>query len=283
MWSADTGFVGGSTFATGSLIGNTGTQTLYQSERWNAGTVRYQFTVPNGTYTLNLKFAEIYFTGVGQRVFNIVVNGQTLLPGFDPVAAAGAANRAIDKPFPVTVTNGQIDIQLVSVVSNPKISAIEITQQTGFAPIRVNAGGSAYTDAATGNFWSADTGFLGGSSYSTGSSIANTSTPVLYQTERWSTGTLRYQFAVPNGTYALNLKFAEIFFTGATGQRVFNIVVNGQTLLPGFDPQAAAGGANRAIDKPFTVTVTSGQIDIQLVSVVSNPKISAIEIMAAVP
>ena len=285
VWSADTGSLGGSTYATGNPISNTTTPTLYQTERWSSGTLEYSYTVPNGTYTVNLKFAEIYFTSSGQRVFNIVLNGQTALASFDPFAAAGGSNRAVDKSYSVTVTNGRIDIQMVAVVSNPKVSAIEITSggstpppSGNFTPIRVNAGGPAYTDSATSNVWSADTGFLGGSTYSTGTSIGNTSTATLYQTERWSSGTLEYSFTVPNGTYTVNLKFAEIYFT-SSGQRVFNIVVNGQTKLASFDPFAAAGGANRAIDKSYSVTVTNGQLDIQLVAIVSNPKISAIEIL----
>src|SRR5450631_3459280 len=136
-----------------------------------------------------------------------------------------------------------------------------------FTPIRINAGGSIYTDSATGNVWSADSGFQAGSSYTTGSAIANTSTPTLYQSERWNSGTLCYLLTVPNGTYTVNLKFAEIYFTSA-GKRVFNVVLNGQTVQSGFDIFSAAGGANRAIDKSYTVTVTNGQVDLQLVGLV---------------
>ena len=75
---------------------------------------------------MKLKFAEIYFGGAGQRVFNIVINGTTVQPNFDVVAAAGGPFIAIDKTYPVNVTAGQITISLVSVVENPKISAIEI-------------------------------------------------------------------------------------------------------------------------------------------------------------
>ena len=105
--------------------------------------------------------------------------------------------------------------------------------------IRVNAGGAAYTDGA-GHVWSADNGYVSGSIYSTGSSIANTADGPLYQTERWNQGKLQYHFAVPNGTYAVNLKFAEIYFTSA-GKRVFHIAINGQTVQSNFDIVAAAG------------------------------------------
>ena len=87
-------------------------------------------------------------------------------------------------------------------------------------PIRVNAGGPAYTDSLSQS-WSADTGYQGGATYSTTASIANTSDPTLYQTLRYSpSGNLVYQFNVPNGVYLVRLKFAELYYTSA-GQRVF--------------------------------------------------------------
>jgi hypothetical protein len=46
--------------------------------------------------------------------------------GFDVVAAAGGAYKAIDLSFPVTVSAGQIVILLTPVVENPNINAIEI-------------------------------------------------------------------------------------------------------------------------------------------------------------
>ena len=70
-------------------------------------------------------------------------------------------------------------------ISNPKISAIEITTgaansppppTTTFTPVRVNAGGGAYTDVS-GTSWSADTDFIGGATYAVGSAVANTNAP----------------------------------------------------------------------------------------------------------
>jgi len=125
VWSADTGFTGGSTASTTSNVVNTPDPKLYQTERY--GNSSYQFTVPNGSYNVVLKFAEIYFTKTGQRIFNVSINGTQVLTNFDIVAAAGAALTAVDKTFPVTVTNGQVTIQFASGSANqPKISAIEI-------------------------------------------------------------------------------------------------------------------------------------------------------------
>jgi hypothetical protein len=288
VWSADTGYLNGYAYTTGSGIGSTAASPLYQSERWNAGPLQYRFTVPNGTYTVRLKFAEIYFTGPGQRIFNVVVNGQVFDASFDPFAAAGAAYTAVDRSYTVSVTGGQVAIDLNPVVQNPKISAIEILASgdapapaplPGFTTIRVNAGGAAYTDSA-GQVWSADTGFIGGYVFSTSNAIANTTAAPLYQTERFNNGTLQYRFGVPNGNYNVTLKFAEVYY-GVAGQRVFNIVLNTQAVAPNFDIVAAAGAPNRAVDRTYPVAVANGQIAIDLVPVQLSPKISAIEITAA--
>src|SRR5439155_11688841 len=146
----------------------------------------------------------------------------------------------------------------------------------GFTPIRVNAGGSSYTDSL-GQVWSGDTGYLGGNTYSTAASIGGTTAAALYQTERYNTGPVEYLFTAPNGSYNVKLKFAEIYFTQA-GQRSFNIVINGQTVQTSLYAFAQAGGGNLAVDRTYPVTVSAGQIDIKLVPVISNPKISAIEI-----
>jgi subtilisin family serine protease len=279
QWSADYGYNGGGSYSTGSSISNTNTPWLYQSERWNSGSFQYQFAVPDGSYLVNLKFAEIYFQQRGQRVFNVVVNGQTVLSNLDIVAQAGGPNISLDRQFTVSVTGGQVVIQLIGVIQNPKINAIEIvaaTTQSAAPIIRVNAGGSSYTDSQ-GNFWSSDFGYLSGNAYSTGNSVSGTAAPVLYQSERWASGTLQYQFSVQSGTRYVTLKFAEIYFT-MVGQRVFNVLINGQTVLSNLDIVASAGGSRVAFDRQFAVNVTNGQIVIQLVSVVQNPKISAIEI-----
>src|SRR5205823_6151080 len=129
------------------------TPTLYQSERWMIGTLQYQFTVPNDNYNVTLKFAEIYFTQAGQRVFNAVINGQTVLPNFDVFAAASGANRAIDRTFPVTVTGGVITIQFTPVVENPKVNAIEIVPLSASpASVSVSPGTATLTASQTQQF-----------------------------------------------------------------------------------------------------------------------------------
>ena len=146
-----------------------------------------------------------------------------------------------------------------------------------FQPIRVDAGGAAYTDAAK-NVWSADKGYTDGTSLRTGHLMRNTTDQTLYQTARQGSPSLNYSFSAPNGTYSVKLKFAEFYFTGA-GHRVFNVSLNGQQVLSRFDI-AGTAGAFTALDKAFDVTVTNGRITIDMQAVIGLPLLNAIEITA---
>jgi hypothetical protein len=124
-WSADSGFAGGNIANTTKAVTNTTDPTLYQTERY--GSFNYQYNVPNGNYNVVLKFAEIYWTGAGQRVFNVSINGTQVLTNFDIFTAAGGTLKAIDKTFPVTVTNNQVNIVFTPGSADlPKVSAIQI-------------------------------------------------------------------------------------------------------------------------------------------------------------
>jgi Malectin domain len=146
----------------------------------------------------------------------------------------------------------------------------------GFSPIRVNAGGSTYTDS-NGNVWAADSGFTGGTTILTTNNIQRTSDRTLYQCARLGPST--YSFTVPNGTYRMNLKWSEDT-PKSLGQRKFNVVINGATVLANFDILAAAGMPYTAVDKSFPVTVTGGTLTIAFTQGSADvPVISGIEIL----
>jgi hypothetical protein len=280
VWSADTGYGGGATWSVSAAIANTATPKLYQSCRY--GDFSYQYAVPNGTYTVNLKFAEVSMSGPGQRVFNVDLNGTAALTNFDIFAQAGKLT-ALDKSFTVSVTNGQLAIHFTRGPANaPLINAIEIlpgnpmtSTANSFAPLRVNAGGGTYRDPQ-GTNWNADTGYAAGSTWSIANPISNTASPALYQSCRY--GDFGYQFSVPNGTYTVTLKFAEIYMNAA-GQRVFNVAINGTAALTNFDIFAQAGKFT-ALDKAFTVSVTNGLLAIQFARGTADlPMVNGIEIL----
>jgi hypothetical protein len=355
LWSPDAAYATGGSLSTSTVaIANTSSAPLYQSFRYNWTDFAYHFPVANGTYSVRLLFAETQYASQGQRVFSVKLNGQNALTNFDVIAAAGGSNTAVDRIFPVTVTNDSIDLQLVQSVSNPMLSAIEITvpaaavapaqvalsagqtmQFSGpagavwsiqpalgsisaaglytapasvasfeqvtvtaaangqtasatvalapaagvFVPIRVNAGGGDLVDAL-GQLWSGDNGYTGGYFSATTNAIANTTFPALYQSQRWFYSSFQYQFAVPNGSRLVRLKFAETVLS-SPGQRWFNVAVNGVPALTNFDIAAQAGGANRAVDVDIPVSVASGQVTILITPVQGNAVINGIEILDA--
>src|SRR5262249_53693418 len=102
--------------------------------------------------------------------------------------------------------------------------------------VRLNAGGSAYTDGAS-QVWAADGSYSGGSTFSTSATISGTSDQPLYQTGRY--GNFSYSLSVPNSVYQVTLKFAEPSRNGPG--RVFNVSLQGQPVLTNFDVYAQAG------------------------------------------
>ncbi len=274
VWSADTGYSGATfTYSTTQSISGTAAPALYQSERYGSS-FQYQFSVPNGTYAVTLKFAELYWNAPGQRIFNVAINGQPVLTNFDIVAQAGGAGIALDRTFVTAVAGGQVTIAFNAVVDKAKIGAIAILPATSI--LRVNAGGPAYTDPS-GRVWSADTGFSGGNLYATSSAISGTLTQPLYQSERYGSA-LQYQFSAPNGNVIVVLKFAEDYWW-ASGQRIFNAAINGAAVLSNFDVFAQAGGQNIAIDRAFPVAISNGLVTINMTAIVDQAKINAIEIL----
>jgi outer membrane protein assembly factor BamB len=145
--------------------------------------------------------------------------------------------------------------------------------------IRVNAGGSAYTDSG-GKQWSADTGFSGGMAYTNNVSISGTNDPTLYRSQRWNTGSFSYTFTgLAAGSYQVTLKFAEIAGF-APGERKFNVAIQGTQVLTNLDVSAQVG-LNRALDKTFTATVGgNGTLTISFSKgAANNPIINAIQVV----
>jgi chitodextrinase len=146
---------------------------------------------------------------------------------------------------------------------------------------RVNAGGLGFTDLA-GNTWYDDQGFSTGNTLGSGNPIAGTGDDVLYQSERYdsspSGANLEYSFAVPAGEYEVILHFAETY-SGITGpgQRVFDVAAEGTVAIDDLDIFARVG-ANTALAVAFPVVVTDGNLDLEFLHGVQNPKVCGIEV-----
>jgi Malectin domain len=130
VYRGNTQFTTGYASTTTAAIAGTTDAPLYQSERY--GDFSYTIAVANGDYLVTLKFAEIYWTQPGQRVFNVLLEGVKVISNLDLVAKVGP-NAAYDVVLPVHVADGKLNIAFKSVVDYAKVSAIMV-QAKGSTP-----------------------------------------------------------------------------------------------------------------------------------------------------
>jgi hypothetical protein len=178
---------------------------------------------------------------------------------FYTAAIACACEAAATPTFTPTVT--------ATLTSTPVVSSIW----------RVNTGGSLYPDS-WGNTWSADSNFNSGTAHCVTNTVVNTNDSGLYQCERFG-DPFTYTFNVPAGSYQVTLKFAELYHTAA-GARVFNVLINGATVLNGYDIFADTGSEFMAVSKVFNnISPAGGLITIQFgPATADNAQVCAIQI-----
>ncbi|HEV8067501.1 MAG TPA: fibronectin type III domain-containing protein [Planctomycetaceae bacterium] len=159
----------------------------------------------------------------------------------------------------------------------------EVSAQSSSLVLAISSGGPA-----AGSF-AADTDFSGGTVSQGTTAIINTSGVTnpppqsVLQHGRYGNITYTIPNLSPGATYGVRLDFVE-YVMNATGQRVFNVAINGTQVLSNFDIFAAAGGENIALAKSFTATASSaGKITITFTSVVNNSMINGIEIYSSSP
>ena len=100
---------------------------MYQSERFGNVTYTLPSLVAGASYTVRLHFAELFQTAAGKRVFNVAINGTTVLSNFDIFATTGAEFKATLRDFTATAnSSGQIVIKTTTVTDNATIEGIEI-------------------------------------------------------------------------------------------------------------------------------------------------------------
>ena len=120
-------------------------QAVYQAERYGNFTYTFTGLTPGVTYKVRLHSVESYWTAVGQRRFNLLINGTQVLTNFDIFAVTGAQNKATINEFMAPANgSGQIIVQFVTVTDNARSSGLEIilpqpSQPTG---LLANAGDS---------------------------------------------------------------------------------------------------------------------------------------------
>ncbi|MFG2985957.1 S8 family serine peptidase [Streptomyces sp. NPDC048258] len=164
-------------------------------------------------------------------------------------------------------------------------AGLSITSASGRAPVltvpvklvvpryqaAVDAGATGASTDALGDAWSPDRkytagsyGYQGSSSVqSTSRTIAGTDEQLLLRNARQ--GMYEYRFDnVPNGTYTVELGFAELSST-KPNKRVFDVLAEGTEVLPSLDISLEAG-TYTALTRTYTVTVTDGVLNVRFVA-----------------
>jgi sucrose-6-phosphate hydrolase SacC (GH32 family) len=259
----------GSAFSVSDSIDRTRDDRLYRTERVD-DPLTYNVDLADGTYDLVLHFAENYFTASGDRVFDVLVQGETVLSDFDIYDEVGH-DAAVRKPVQDVVVNGDsLTIECPASVDAGKLSAVEVTSSGD-----INVGGDFYT-ATDDTTYGPDRYYSGGATYSTSDAISGTDDDALYQTER-AQETLTYDLPVGNGTYDVDLHFAEIYYS-SSGERVFDVSVQGETVLTDFDIYDRVGHDAALVETIEDVTVTDGVLTITADASVDAAKISAVTV-----
>lgn len=157
---------------------------------------------------------------------------------------------------------------------------------TSYLEVAINCGGPEYT-AADGTVFMADENFFSTSLTFENAAIADvtgTDDDDLYRTERFTVN-LDYAIPVEDGEMEVDLHFAEIFWgaagagsgLGASGQRLFDVVVEGMLVADDLDLFDTVG-AEAALVLTVPVTVADGELNLSFNASVDQAKISAINI-----
>ena len=97
----------------------------------------YSIDVANGTYLVDLLFAEIYHGFVNtadpddKRQFDVFIEGVQVEDDYDIIDDAGAAGTLVTKTYQVEVTDGSLDIELLAQVDQAKLSGLAVWALNG--------------------------------------------------------------------------------------------------------------------------------------------------------
>ena len=137
FWQPDTYYLGGYTRQPRLPVTGTSDPGLYAGERYG----NFSYAIPVDTrdqYTLILHFAELYFGpnapgggGVGDRIFRVMCNGNTLLDSFDIYSQAGSLHGLTETFYHLSPTaQGKLNITFEPIVNNATVSAIEVVDES---------------------------------------------------------------------------------------------------------------------------------------------------------
>jgi hypothetical protein len=226
------------------------------------GGIGSHFVWENRLVKYNVLRAVGYYQGKAVTEDVIVLNGLESAPHFD----------ALYSPSAIVPTSADNNIDLVKGAD-------------GYSYLyRINCGGDSYTDSY-GQLWNQDNTnyshswadeFIAegdtllspyqASQRTTFDPIHGTRDWALFQSFRFGRHKLNYEFALPDGDYRVELYFAEPWHgtggsekTDAEGLRLFDVAVNGVTVINDLDLWAEAGH-DGALKRVVNATVRGGKM-----------------------
>jgi hypothetical protein len=130
------------------------------------------------SYVVYLHFVELSFTAAGDRIFNVAINGTSVLSNFDIYAHVGE-NAALVEQFTATAnSSGQIVIAFTQgSADNPNIAGIEVWTPAAIAPAPTGLTATAGNGQVPLS-WNASTGAVTYNVYRGTSSGGEGSTPI---------------------------------------------------------------------------------------------------------
>ena len=131
-FKADEEFSGGAVLQTTGTIQTVNVPTglpmeLFQSSRTGNFSYDAKGFAPNSSHTVTLYFIEPTFDGVGSRLFNVAINGATVLSNFDIFLAAGDQDTPLVQKFSATANgSGEYLITFTPVLGDALVSGLQI-------------------------------------------------------------------------------------------------------------------------------------------------------------
>ncbi len=142
---------GWQSFGANLNISNTPDPGLYQQQLFGpAQTVQTFHALTPGQARVELFLAETYYDQPGQRLFDVALNGKTILKAVDIFKEAGGKGKALVKTLTVDVPQGDLTISIPNVEKdNATFAAIRVTDAGGQV-IRVAFRAEPFKDKAGG-------------------------------------------------------------------------------------------------------------------------------------
>ena len=132
VYDADAHYQGGDAIKAAGWVEHA-TPTLYDQGIYHTArsgrSFSYRVSLPDGLYSIHLKFAELWLKELGQRPMDIEINGKLVRKGFDPATQAGKVGMSADVRFDDIIpdSRGLVTIKLMAVGANDAIlQGIEI-------------------------------------------------------------------------------------------------------------------------------------------------------------